>query len=312
MCKRLAKDRGILGAEGELHFLLGNEAIARGTIEAGVHMATTYPGTPASEINDSLAEVAREVGMKVEYSTNEIVAVETAAGVAICGGRALVSMKHVGLNVASDALMTLAYVGVRGGFVIVSADDPYRWSSQNEQDNRYYALMGNIPCLEPSNPQEAKDMLLQAFQLSERLELPVMLRLVTRVSHMRGVVSLGSIAERGMKLEPPHDSARFVMVPINARVRHCKLLEKEALACQLAAQLEFNKVYGEGEVGVITAGSAFNYTMEALDVLGVKASVLKLGMIHPLSPELVKRFLGEHKRVAVIEELENQMNMKCI
>ncbi|MGB9671938.1 MAG: indolepyruvate ferredoxin oxidoreductase subunit alpha, partial [Candidatus Bathyarchaeales archaeon] len=138
--------------------LLGNEAIARGALESGISVVTTYPGTPASEVGDTLSAIAVDAGIYMEYSTNEIVAVEVAAGAANCGVRALTAMKHVGLNVAADAVMTLAYVGVKGGYVIVTADDPECYSSQNEQDNRFYALLSNLPCLEPSSPQEAKDM----------------------------------------------------------------------------------------------------------------------------------------------------------
>ena len=143
---------------GKRVLLLGNEAIARGILEAGIGIVTTYPGTPASEIGDSISEIAKEAGIYMEYSTNEIVAVEVAGGAANCGVRALTAIKHVGLNVASDFVMTLAYAGVRGGLVIVTADDPECYSSQNEQDNRFYALLLNLPCLEPSNSQEAKDM----------------------------------------------------------------------------------------------------------------------------------------------------------
>ena len=145
--------------------LLGNEAIARGILEAGVGVVTTYPGTPASEIGDSLSTVAKQAGLYMEYSVNELVAVEVAAGAANCGVKSMTAMKHVGLNVAADALMTLAYVGVKGGYLIITADDPACYSSQNEQDNRYYALLSNLPCLEPSSPQEAKDMAIAAIEL---------------------------------------------------------------------------------------------------------------------------------------------------
>ena len=295
----------IVGDPGSRRLLLGNEAIARGALEAGVHVVTAYPGTPSSEIADTLSEVAKDLGFYMEYSVNEKVAVEVAAGAAICGARALVSMKHVGLNVASDTLMTLAYVGVKGGLVIVTADDPFAWSSQNEQDNRYYALLANIPCLEPSNPQEAKDMLLYGFSLSEQLELPVMLRLVTRVSHMRGVVTLGPVAKKESgTFEFPKDPQRFVMVPANARIRHVVLLEKMDSALKISEKSVFNRALGRGKVGLVTSGASFNYCLESLAILKMKASVLKLGMIHPLPARLISKFVRRHKPVIVIEELE--------
>jgi len=174
-------DTLVRGQICETYLLLGNEAVARGALEGGASVATAYTGTPSSEIADAIALMAREASIYMEYSTNEMVALEVAAGASISGARAICSMKMVGLNVASDALMTLVYTGVRGGLVVISADDPDCFGSQNEQDNRYYALLANVPCLEPSNPQEAKDMLLSALRLSEEFELPVMLRLVSAI-----------------------------------------------------------------------------------------------------------------------------------
>jgi len=299
----LNADSPIVGDPGSRRLLLGNEAVARGALEAGVHVATAYPGTPSSEIADTLSKIARASGFYMEYSVNEKVAVEVAAGAAVCGARAIVSMKHVGLNVASDTLMTLAYVGVKGGLVIVTADDPSAWSSQNEQDNRYYALLANIPCLEPSNPQEAKEMTLEGFRLSEQLELPVLLRLVTRVSHTRGVVTFGEIAKRNSdKIAPPRDPSRFVMIPANARVRHTVLLERMRSASEISER--FSRILGRGRVGIITSGSAFNYCLESLALLNLKASVLKLGMIHPLPAKRISRFIRKHTPVVVVEELE--------
>jgi indolepyruvate ferredoxin oxidoreductase, subunit iorA (EC 1.2.7.8) len=211
---------------GKRVLLLGNEAIARGVLEAGIGVVTTYPGTPASEIGDTISAIAREAGIYMEYSVNEIVAVEVAGGAANCGVRALAAMKHVGLNVASDALITLAYVGVRGGMVVVTADDPECYSSQNEQDSRLYALLSNLPCLEPSNPQEAKDMTIYAAEISEKLELPVLLRTTTRVSHTRAPVVLGKISKPNLKGEFIRDPKHLVMVPANSRPRHDVLLQK--------------------------------------------------------------------------------------
>ncbi|MGB9659802.1 MAG: indolepyruvate ferredoxin oxidoreductase subunit alpha [Nitrososphaerales archaeon] len=290
---------------GERHLLLGNEAIARGAIEAGVKVVTAYPGTPSSEIADNLSYVAKDLGIYMEYSTNEIVAVEVAAGASLCGVRALSSMKHVGLNVASDALITLAYTGVRGGLVIVSADDPSCWSSQNEQDNRYYALLANLPCLEPSNSQEAKDWIVYAFDLSEKFELPVLFRTTTRVSHTLAPVELGVIHERSDHGRFVPEVKRFVMVPDFARVRHAVLIEKMKSIKELSEKSPLNKIVREGgKIGFVTSGASFNYTMEAIDILNIEASVLKIGLIHPFPEQLVKDFVKGFEEVFVVEELE--------
>ena len=294
----------VRGRAGESHLLLGNEAVARGALEGGVQVATTYPGTPSSEIADTIALMAREASIYMEYSTNEMVALEVAAGASISGARAICSMKMVGLNVASDALMTLAYTGVRGGLVIISADDPDCFSSQNEQDNRYYALLANAPCFEPSNPQEAKDMLLSALSLSEEFELPVMLRLVTRVSHARKPVVLGPVEARRRDMKFSRDVKRFVMVPSNARSRHLVLLEKMDRVKRVAEESSLNTVLGEGALGVVTSGVSFNYCMESLNLLDLRASVLKLGLVNPLPTGLIVSFLKDHDPVIVVEELE--------
>ncbi|NWG10045.1 MAG: indolepyruvate ferredoxin oxidoreductase subunit alpha [Nitrososphaerales archaeon] len=287
------------------HLLSGNEAIARGAIEAGIRVATAYPGTPSSEIADSISEIAREAGIYMEYSTNEIVAVEVAAGASLCGVRALSCMKHVGLNVASDALITLAYTGVRGGLVVVSADDPGCWSSQSEQDNRYYAPLANLPCLEPSNSQEAKDWTVYTFELSEKFELPVLFRTTTRVSHTLAPVKFGSIRKRQEQGEFIADVRRFVMVPDFARVRHSVLVKKINSIKEVSEKSPLNMIVREeGRIGFVTSGVSFNYTMEAIDALGLEASVLKLGIIHPFPENLVKEFVGRFDDIFIVEELE--------
>ncbi|MDH5754668.1 MAG: indolepyruvate ferredoxin oxidoreductase subunit alpha, partial [Candidatus Bathyarchaeota archaeon] len=227
---------------GKHVLLLGNEAIARGILEAGISVVTTYPGTPASEIGDSISAIAAEAGLYMEYSTNEIVAVELAAGAANCGIRALTAMKHVGLNVASDLVMTLAYAGVRGGFVIVTADDPECYSSQNEQDNRFYALLSNLPCLEPSNSQEAKDMTISAIEISEKLELPVLLRTTTRIGHTRGPVVYGKLTKPNLKGEFIKDVKRLVMVPRNSRPKHGVFLRRMEKAKEISETSPYNMV----------------------------------------------------------------------
>jgi len=298
---------------GKQVLLLGNEAIARGILEAGVGIVTTYPGTPASEIGDSISEIAKDVGIYMEYSTNEIVAVEVAGGAANCGVRALTAMKHVGLNVASDFVMTLAYAGVRGGLVIVTADDPECYSSQNEQDNRFYALLSNLPCLEPSNSQEAKDMTVSAIEISEKLELPVLLRTTTRVSHTRGPVAYGRLTKPNLKGEFIKDVKRLVMVPVNSRPKHPVLLRSMENAKEISEASPYNIVVHEGknkEFGVISASSAYNYAVEAADLLGLDASILKFGMTHPLPEKMIGEFLKKHEKIIIVEELEPYLEMQ--
>ncbi len=290
--------------KGKRVLLLGNEAIARGILEAGIGVVTTYPGTPASEIGDSIFEIAKRAGLYMEYSTNEIVAVEVAAGAAVCGVRALTAMKHVGLNVAADAVMTLAYVGVRGGMVIVTADDPECYSSQNEQDNRYYSLLSKLPCLEPSSAQEAKDMVQYAIEVSEQLQLPVFMRTTTRVSHTRAPVALGALKKANLKGEFIKDVKRFVMVPAHARIQHKILLEKVEQAKEISEKSSFNTVVRQGgKVGVVASGAAYNYVAEAVDLLGLDASILKLGMTHPLPEQKIADFLRAHDKIVIVEEL---------
>ena len=293
--------------------LLGNEAIARGILEAGISVVTTYPGTPASEIGDSIAAIAHEAGLYMEYSTNEMVAMEVAGGAANCGVRALTAMKHVGLNVAADMLMTLAYAGVRGGCIIVTADDPECHSSQNEQDNRFYALLSNLPCLEPSDPQEAKEMTISAIEISERLEVPVLLRTTTRVSHTRGPVTYGELTKPNLKGKFVRDVKRLVMVPANSRPKHTVFLKTMEKAKEISESSPYNRVVREGksrEYGLISSSSAYNYAVEAADLLGLDASILKLGMTHPMPEKLIAEFLKKHKKVIVVEELEPYMEMQ--
>jgi len=300
----------LLAKKGERLLLLGNEAIVRGALEAGVGFATTYPGTPASEIGDNFARLARETGIYFEYSINEKVALEMAAAAAAAGVRSLVSMKHVGLNVAADAFMSTVYVGTRAGFVVVTADDPGMHSSQNEQDNRYYAHISGAPLLEPADPREAYEMAKAAFALSEEVELPVLLRTTTRVSHTRAAVEVG-------ELPPPEarntrgffekDPQRFVIVPAVARRLHKLLLERLKKAEELAEESEFNFVEGEGtELGIVTSGVSYTYVHDAVEELGVqdRVRVAKLGLSHPLPRRLLARFLGQVERVLVVEELE--------
>jgi indolepyruvate ferredoxin oxidoreductase, alpha subunit len=288
-------------------FLLGNEAIARGVIEAGASIATTYPGTPSSEVGDALSAIARRAGLYFEDSTNEIVALEVASAASVSGLRAFVFMKHVGLNVASDALMSTSYLGTKGGLVIMTADDPSMFSSQNEQDNRHYAEMGNIPLVEPSNPQEAKDFVLYAFDLSELFGGPVLFRTTTRVSHMRGLVNFGPrrrIMTKGMFKKDP---TNLVILPSVAYKKKAELLERFNRISEIAEESPLNRIEkyrGGGDVGIITSGAAYNSTMDALENLDLKVDILKLGFPNPLPEKLVSRFLKSHTRTIVIEELD--------
>jgi len=298
---------------GKQVLLLGNEAIARGVIEAGISVVTTYPGTPASEIGDTISRLATKAEIYMEYSVNEKVAVEVAAGAAVCGIRALTAMKHVGLNVAADAVMTLAYIGVRGGYVIVTAGDPECYSSQNEQDNRLYALLSNLPCLEPSNPQECKDMVKYAVQISEKLELPVLLRTVTRVNHTRGPVVYGSIEKPRLEGEFLRDVRRFVAVPHHARPMHVRLLQKVEMAKEISENSPYNRVVyraSDSRIGIVSSSAAYNYAVEAADFLGLDANFLKIGMSHPFPEKKVTEFLKEHEKVIVVEELEPYLEMQ--
>ena len=299
----------IKAAPGEKLLLLGNEAIVRGALEGGLRVGAAYPGTPSSEIGNLLFQLQRELpGLYFEFATNEKVAMEVAAAAAASGLRSLTCMKHVGLNVAADALMTLAYIGVKAGMVIVTADDPSCHSSQNEQDNRYYAKFSGLPMLEPATPEEARQMTAYAFELSERLELPVILRTTTRVSHARAVVEVGELApyEGEVKGRFEKDPRRWVPVPAVARVRHQVLLEKMREALVLSDGSHWNRRLGRGKNGIIVSGVAVNYVLDALDDLGLndQVSVLVLGFTHPCPTGLIADFLKDCETVLVVEELE--------
>ncbi len=294
-------------ASGKELFLLGNEAIVRGALEAGVGFASTYPGTPSTEIGDVLSEIAASAGMYFEFSINEKVAMETAAAAAAAGVRSLVFMKHVGLNVAADPLVSAAHVGVRAGMVINTADDPSTHSSQNEQDNRYYAQLAGLPMLEPAGPEEAREMTRAAYEISEALELPVLLRTTTRVAHIRGTVKLGPLAGVKARGEFTRDPARFVPVPDNARKMHQKLLEKLEAARVRAEESPFNRVSAGpagSETGIITSGAACNYVADFVRENDLEVPVLKLGFTWPFPRKKVLDFIRPLRTVIVAEELE--------
>ncbi len=298
-------------SEKKKALLLGNEAVVRGSLEADIDVATTYPGTPSSEIADTFSAVAKhytgqdkEPGFYFQYATNEKVALEFAAAAAVSGLRSLTCMKHVGLNVASDAFMTYMYVGCRAGHVIVSADDPSCHSSQNEQDNRYYAKFGNAPMLEPATAQEVKDMTMAAFDISEELKLPLLFRMTTRSSHVRGPVELGEM-QHTKRVGHFDKDPMMVTVPAVARQQHPVLLEKMERAAALSEKSPFNHVeeYG-GDVGIVTSGVAYNYVREVIAEHGPACRVLKLGMTNPLPRRLCLDFMDSCSEILVVEELE--------
>lgn len=277
--------------------MLGNQAVAQGAYEAGVRVATAYPGTPSTEITEFIAKYDT---VYAQWSPNEKVALEVAIGSAIGGARTLTSMKHVGLNVAADPLFTVSYTGVNGGLVIMVADDPGMHSSQNEQDSRYYARSAHIPMLEPSDSQEAKDFVKEAFTLSEKYDTPILVRLTTRISHSQSLVETSPREEVDLK---PYvkDAMKYVMMPGMAKKRHVVVEERMKTLASDASSMEFNRAeYNDSSIGFITSGIPYQYVKEVFP----EASVLKLGMVHPLPKDLIKEFCSKVEKVYVIEELE--------
>jgi indolepyruvate ferredoxin oxidoreductase alpha subunit len=296
----------LVNQPGKKMFLLGNEAIARGTIEAGLAFASTYPGTPSSEISLAFFQMSKESDLYFEYSTNEKVALEVAAAAANAGVRSMCVMKHVGMNVAADALMTLSYVGVRGGLVILTADDPYMFSSQNEQDNRYYGKLSGLPILEPSSAEEAREMMGYAFDLSEKLQEPVIFRTTTRLNHSTAQVTLGEIKTPVIKGDFPRDPFNYVTVPAVSRKLHIKLLQNLETAEILANESPYNFTHGTGHFGVICNGVSYNYVTDAVRELGLgnQAKILRIGFSHPLPGQLIQSFIKDCDKVLVVEEGE--------
>lgn len=302
----MAKPKELLVDEpGKEILLLANEAIARGVLEAGVRLVALYPGTPSSEIGNNLTAMAPHIpNFYFEFSANEKVALEVAGAAAIAGVRSMMVCKGPGLNVAADPFFSLAYVGVRAGMIIVVADDPSMWSSQNENDSRYYALMGSMPMMEPADPIEAKSMLLEAYKFSEQLELPVLFRTTTRVNHTRAPVKFEKITPRPDKVEFEKEPFRFVPVPSVARKRHPWLLKQIEKARELSEKSPLNFTKGKGDLGIITSGVSYNYVVESLSTMKLEAEVLKLGITNPIPERMIVEFLGRHKQVMMVEELE--------
>ncbi len=281
------------------YLLSGDEAVARGAWEAGVKVASGYPGTPSTEILENLAHLPN---VYAEWAPNEKVALDVAIGAAYAGRRALATMKHVGLNVAADSLFSAAMTGIEAGLVIVSADDPAMHSSQNEQDNRRYARFARIPCLDPADSQEAREMTVAAFDLSERFDTPVMLRVTTRLCHTSTLVEMGLPRETPPPVSVyPRNPAKYVMIPANARRRHPVIEQRIRDLADFAETFEFNRIEERSpELGIITAGVAYQYAREVFP----EASILKLGMVYPLSRRLIATFARQVERLIVLEELD--------
>lgn len=299
----------ILGSPGEKYLLLGNEAVARGAIEGGVGVATAYPGTPSTEIIESLIPVADEIGMYVEWSTNEKVALEVAFAASLSGIRSLVAMKHVGLNVAMDSLVSLGYTGVIGGMIIVSAEDPSMHSSQNEQDNRWIGILSYIPVFEPWNQQEAKDIVPYLLDFSETYQSPVILRLTTRLSHTRGVVKYGQILRRNIRGTFSKDVKRWVLIPAHARERRKLLLDRWDKIKNAIDQCSFNwNIINNKntEYGIIAVGLSYGYVLDAIRYLNVKnmVNILKLSTSVPIPEKLCAEFITKHRKILIVEEVE--------
>jgi indolepyruvate ferredoxin oxidoreductase alpha subunit len=277
--------------------LSGNEAFARGAWEAGVNIAAAYPGTPSTEILENLAKYP---DVYCQWSPNEKVALEFTAGASLSGARSIACMKHVGLNVAADPLMTLPYVGVKGGLAIIVADDPGMHSSQNEQDSRNYARFAKVPLLEPSDSQEAKDYVIFAMNLSEQFRTPVLIRSTTRISHSKSVVSLGERTPHtpgGYE----HNPSLYVTVPIYARRMRIALEKRIQELRVFSSETPINHIIEKSkDLGIITSGISYQYSAEIFP----EASILKLGMIYPFPDDLIKRFAKKMKRILVVEELD--------
>ncbi len=275
----------------------GNEAVARGAWEAGVRVGVGYPGTPSTEVLENLV---KHGDVRCQWAPNEKVAAEVGAGVSYGGARTLVTMKHVGLNVAADPVFTLAYIGVGGGYVLFVADDPGMHSSQNEQDSRNYAAFAKLPMLEPANSQEALEFTRAAFELSERFDTPVLVRSTTRVSHSKSLVEVG---EREVPPAIPFERrpGKWVMMPANARAQRVELAARMDRIEAFAVGSDLNRIeMRDTSLGIITSGIAYEYVREALP----EASVLKLGIVNPLPEKVLRDFAASVERVAVVEELD--------
>jgi len=295
----------IISTEPGTAFVMCNEAFVRGAIEADVKVVSFYPGAPTSEILDTFNNAKKYFDYKFTIATNEKVALETCAGASIAGFRALTSMKSVGLNVASDAFFSLGYTGIKGGLVMVVADDPFCHSSQSEEDGRFFAPNAYIPMLEPSTPQEAKNMVKKAFELSERHRTIVLIRTTTRVNHQSGMIKMEPISRAPFKRVKWADVAEdYFTVGEVARQNKYKLLEKVRTMQKEFEDSEFNILTdGEGDVGIITSGVGYNYSVDSCKKLGIKPNIMKLGTTYPLPEKKIVEFMKKIKTLIVVEEL---------
>lgn len=285
-------------ADDKKVIMLGNEAIARGAWEAGVKVSSAYPGTPSTEISENLVKYKED--LYAEWAPNEKVAAEVAIGASISGVRAMACMKHVGLNVASDPLYTVSYMGVNGGLVFMVADDPGLYSSQNEQDTRMIARAAGVPVLEPSDSAEAKEFVKKAFEISETYDRPVIFRITTRLAHSQGLVELG---EREAVEDRPYEKniRKNVMMPGNAKFRHVEIEKRNNELKEAADTMDINRVeMNDTKIGVITSGIPYQYVKEAIP----EASVLKLGMVNPLPRKMIEEFAGKVETLYIVEELD--------
>jgi indolepyruvate ferredoxin oxidoreductase alpha subunit len=295
----------VLEEPGKKVVLLGNEAVVRGALEAGVGFAAAYPGTPSSEVPITFSMIAKKVGIYFEYSSNEKIAFEVAAGAAWSGVRAIVSQKQFGLNVASDSIGPVAYTGVRAGLVVMVADDPDGWSSaQSEQDTRYYARMFKMPMIEPSNPQECSDYTKLAFEISEEFHVPVFLRTTTKVSHSIGSVMLGELKKPEIRGRFQKDPDKYYNIMPHLQVLHDRL-DKKLEQIEEKHGHKLNNVFpGEGKIGIITSGVSFEYAKEALLELGLNLPIAKISLTYPVSKSFISDFIKDKEAVFIIEELD--------
>ncbi|PWT27831.1 indolepyruvate ferredoxin oxidoreductase subunit alpha [Butyrivibrio fibrisolvens] len=285
--------------------MLGNKALARGLYEAGVCVASSYPGTPSTETTE---EAAKYDEIYCEWAPNEKVALETAFGASLAGKRSYCAMKHVGLNVAADPLFTIAYTGVNAGLVINVADDPGMHSSQNEQDSRHYAIAAKIPMLEPSDSQEALDFAKRAYEISEQFDTPVLLKMCTRVAHSQSIVELHDRVELPVKTYEKNPS-KYIMTPANAKRRHPFVEERTKKLIEYAETCDLNRVeMADTKIGIITSSTSYQYVKE---VYGDSVSVLKIGLINPLPVKLIKDFAAKVEKLVVIEELDPIIETHC-
>jgi indolepyruvate ferredoxin oxidoreductase alpha subunit len=296
---------------GQVLFLLGNEAIARGAIESGLSMAASYPGTPSSEVGDLFYAIHEKAKMHFEYSVNEKVALEVAFASSTLGLRSIVFMKHVGMNVASDAMMSIAYTGTRGGLVIMTADDPSLHSSQNEQDNRHYADLAHLPLIEPTTPQEAKDFITLAFDISEKYSIPVIFRTTTMISHERGLVQVSPRMDQKRISNFESGKDMFNSLPQFAS-RNKKVLQEKIANIKALESDRFISVEraDEDEWGAISSGVGYAYLHDVIAKYKLSISVLKIGMSNPLPEKSILKFVREHPRIIIVEELDPYLEEK--